>query len=71
MAPQNAYLTITGLETLPLRGEALRERSQGSRVARRGPSRAWVSYAGLPSYPYHELSNKYMPRGAVQCYFRS
>ena len=23
----------------------------------------WVSYAGLPSSPYHELANKYLPKG--------
>jgi len=25
---------------------------------------SWVSYAGLPSSPYHTLARKYMPRGA-------
>ena len=65
MAPQNAYLTITGLETLPLRMEKHCENA--AKVAEwldEDPRVAWVSYAGLPSSPYHELSNKYMPRGA-------
>ena len=25
---------------------------------------AWVSYAGLPDNPYHELAKKYLPKGA-------
>ena len=64
MAPQ-AHLTITGLETLPLRMEKHCENA--AKVAEwldEDPRVAWVSYAGLPSSPYHELSNKYMPRGA-------
>jgi O-acetylhomoserine (thiol)-lyase len=28
------------------------------------PRVAWVSYAGLPSSPYHALAKKYLPRGA-------
>jgi O-acetylhomoserine (thiol)-lyase len=28
------------------------------------PQVAWVSYAGLPSSPYHALAKKYLPKGA-------
>jgi O-acetylhomoserine (thiol)-lyase len=28
------------------------------------PQVSWVSYAGLPSSPYHALARKYMPKGA-------
>ena len=65
MAPQNAYLTITGLETLPLRME--RHCANAATVAawlEEDPRVAWVSYAGLPSSPYKSLSDKYMPNGA-------
>ena len=65
MAPMNAFLTITGIETLPLRMErhvrnaqAVAEFLEGHRQV------AWVSYAGLKSSPYHALAGKYLPRGA-------
>ena len=66
MAPLNAFLTITGIETLPLRMErhvanALRRSREHLRAPR--PCR-WVSYAGLPSSPYHALAEKYLPKGA-------
>jgi O-acetylhomoserine (thiol)-lyase len=28
------------------------------------PKVAWVSYAGLPSSPFHALAERYLPRGA-------
>jgi O-acetylhomoserine (thiol)-lyase len=65
MAPMNAFLTLTGTETLPLRME--RHVSNAIQVARfleRDPRVAWVSYAGLESSPYHGLAKKYLPRGA-------
>jgi len=30
----------------------------------RHPRVAWVSYAGLPESPFHELAQKYLPNGA-------
>lgn len=65
MAPMNAFLTITGIETLPLRME--RHSANALRVASflaEHPRVAWVSYAGLPSSPYAALARKYLPRGA-------
>jgi O-acetylhomoserine (thiol)-lyase len=65
MAPLNAFLTITGIETLPLRME--RHVANARAVAEhleRHPAVSWVSYAGLESSPYHKLARKYMPRGA-------
>jgi O-acetylhomoserine (thiol)-lyase len=65
MAPMNAFLTLTGIETLPLRME--RHVANAQRVAEflaGHPQVAWVSYAGLPSSPYHALAKKYLPRGA-------
>jgi O-acetylhomoserine (thiol)-lyase len=65
MAPMNAFLTITGIETLPVRME--RHVANAMAVARhleRHREVSWVSYAGLPSSPYHALMRKYMPQGA-------
>jgi len=65
MAPLNAFLTITGIETLPLRME--RHVANALAVAQfleKSPAVAWVSYAGLPSSKYFKLAQKYLPRGA-------
>ncbi len=65
MAPLNAFLTITGTETLGLRMQ--RHVENAIAVARFLESHAqiaWVSYAGLPSSPYRQLANKYLPKGA-------
>ncbi|BBK32138.1 O-acetylhomoserine (thiol)-lyase [Stella humosa] len=65
MAPLNAFLTLTGTETLALRME--RHVANAQKVAEYlegHPAVAWVSYAGLPSSPYRALAAKYMPRGA-------
>jgi O-acetylhomoserine (thiol)-lyase len=64
MAPMNAFMTITGIETLPLRME--RHVANALEVARfleGHPRVAWVSHAGLPSSPHHALGKKYLPRG--------
>jgi O-acetylhomoserine (thiol)-lyase len=65
MAPLNAFLTITGIETLHVRME--RHVANAQKVAEyleKHPRVAWVSYAGLESSPYNALVRKYMPRGA-------
>eukprot|EP00656_Telonema_subtile_P042756 TRINITY_DN4861_c0_g1_i1.p1 TRINITY_DN4861_c0_g1~~TRINITY_DN4861_c0_g1_i1.p1 ORF type:complete len:287 (-),score=58.42 TRINITY_DN4861_c0_g1_i1:123-983(-) len=65
MAPMNAFMTITGVETLPLRME--RHCANASTVAQwlqQHPKVEWCSYAGLETSPYHELARQYMPKGA-------
>ena len=65
MAPMNAFLTITGIETLHVRME--RHCANALAVAEflaNHPKVAWVSHAGLESSPYHALAQKYMPKGA-------
>lgn len=64
MAPMNAFLTITGIETLPLRmdrhvanAQAIAEHLEGHKTVN------WVSYSGLPNNPFHDLAKKYMPKG--------
>jgi O-acetylhomoserine (thiol)-lyase len=65
MAPLNAFLTIAGIETLPLRME--RHIANAEKVAaflERHKAVSWVSYAGLESSPYRTLAKKYLPKGA-------
>jgi O-acetylhomoserine (thiol)-lyase len=65
MAPMNAFLTLTGIETLPLRME--RHVANARTVAEYledHPKVSAVSYAGLPTSPYHGLAQKYLPKGA-------
>ena len=62
--PMNAFLTITGIETLGLRME--RHSSNAQKVAEYLESHdqvAWVTYSGLESSQYKHLSDKYMPYG--------
>jgi len=64
MAPLNAFLTITGIETLHLRMPRHAENAQAvAEFLQSHPAVAWVSYAGLPGSPYHALARKYMPKG--------
>ncbi|MBT6087612.1 MAG: O-acetylhomoserine aminocarboxypropyltransferase [Rhodospirillaceae bacterium] len=65
MSPQNAFYTITGMETLHLRME--RHIANAQAVAEfldDHDAVSWVSYAGLPDNPYHDLAKKYLPNGA-------
>ncbi|HEY1301479.1 MAG TPA: O-acetylhomoserine aminocarboxypropyltransferase [Stellaceae bacterium] len=65
LSPMNAFLTLTGVETLHLRME--RHVENARKVAEFlaiHPRVAWVSYAGLPDSPYHALAKKYLPKGA-------
>ena len=65
LSPQNAFYTITGIETLPLRME--RHCANALAVAgflRDHPAVAWVNYAGLDDNRYHALQQKYLPGGA-------
>jgi O-acetylhomoserine (thiol)-lyase len=64
MAPMNAFMTLTGIETLHLRME--RHCANALKVAQfleGHPAIAKVSYVGLPSSPYHGLARKYLRRG--------
>jgi O-acetylhomoserine (thiol)-lyase len=65
MAPLNAFLTITGIETLPLRMErhVLNAQVVAEHLASH-PAVSWVAYAGLPQSQYHALARKYLTKGA-------
>jgi O-acetylhomoserine (thiol)-lyase len=65
LAPLNAFLTITGIETLPLRMARHVENAQAvAEHLERHPAVSWVAYAGLESSPYRKLARKYLPKGA-------
>ena len=65
LSPFNAFLILTGVETLPLRMQ--RHSDNAKAVAEwlsKQPSVAWVSYPGLANDKYHSLAQKYCPKGA-------
>ncbi|WP_336799820.1 O-acetylhomoserine aminocarboxypropyltransferase [Kaistia sp. MMO-174] len=65
ISPQNSFLILTGIETLPLR---MQRHSDNARAVAEHlidhPAVAWVSYAGLPGDRYHNLARRYVPKGA-------
>lgn len=61
ISPFNAWLTLQGLTTLPLR--FARHCENAARIAaflEAHPAVAWVRYPGLPSHPQHELAKRQM-----------
>lgn len=61
LAPMNAFLALTGMETLALRME--RHCDNALKLAQwlqNHPKVAWVNYAGLPENPYHQLARQYL-----------
>ncbi|MCH9764539.1 MAG: O-acetylhomoserine aminocarboxypropyltransferase [Alphaproteobacteria bacterium] len=65
IAPMNAFLILTGIETLPLRMAKHSENAVAvARWLEACAEVAWVNFAGLPSSPNHALAQKLCPRGA-------
>ncbi|MCA3573463.1 MAG: O-acetylhomoserine aminocarboxypropyltransferase, partial [Aestuariivirga sp.] len=65
IAPMNAFLILTGMETLSLRMQ--RHCDNALKVAqwlKKHPNVAWVNYAGLADDKHHALAQKYCPKGA-------
>ncbi|MCB1351266.1 MAG: O-acetylhomoserine aminocarboxypropyltransferase/cysteine synthase [Rhodobacteraceae bacterium] len=65
MAPQTAFLGLLGTETLSLRMARHVENAQ--KVAawlEADPRVEFVTYAGLPSSPYHDRARRLYPKGA-------
>ena len=65
LSPFNAFLILTGIETLALRMQ--RHSENALKVAEwlaAHPKVSWVSYPGLASDKYHALAQKYLPKGA-------
>jgi O-acetylhomoserine (thiol)-lyase len=64
ISPDNAWIFLQGIETLPLRME--RHCENALRVAQhldRHPRVAWVRYPGLPQDPTHATAVKYLKKG--------
>ena len=64
MSPENAFLTNLGMETLALRME--RHCDNAKKVAAflaSHPKVEWVKHPSLADNKYHDLANKYMPKG--------
>ena len=65
MAPQNAFLTLLGTETLSLR---MRKHVENAGIVaawlEKDPRVEYVSYAGLPSSPFHDRARRLYPKGA-------
>jgi len=65
ISPFNAFLILTGIETLPLRMQ--RHCDNTLAVAEwlsKHDKIAWVNYAGLPGNKFHALAKRYSPHGA-------
>ena len=65
LSPFNAFLILTGIETLPLRMQRHCDNAQrgGANGSSKHPKVAWVSYPGLPGDRYHNLAKKYCAEG--------
>ncbi|WP_239703957.1 MULTISPECIES: homocysteine synthase [unclassified Mammaliicoccus] len=64
LSPYNAHQFLLGLETLHLRVERHSENAQKvAEFLEAHDKVSWVNYPGLKSNSYHELSNKYLPKG--------
>lgn len=64
MSPFNAFLFLTGLETIHLR--VPRQAESALKLAQwleKHPAVTWVNYPGLPSHPDYKLAQKYLPDG--------
>ncbi len=65
LSPFNAFMILTGIETLPLRMQ--RHCDNAKAVAEwlsNHPAVAAVNYSGLPGNRYNNLARKYSPKGA-------
>ena len=65
ISPFNAFLILTGLETLPLRMQRHCDNAQAvAEWLSKNPKVAWVSYPGLPNDQNRAMREKYSPLGA-------
>jgi O-acetylhomoserine (thiol)-lyase len=64
LSPFNAFLILTGVETLPLRMQRHSDNALAvSTWLSKRPEVAWVSYPGLAGDKYNALAKKYVPKG--------
>jgi O-acetylhomoserine (thiol)-lyase len=65
LSPFNAFMLLTGVETLPLRMQRHCDNALAVAKWLKGNDKvAWVSYAGLEDDPNHALMKAYSPKGA-------
>ncbi|MBO0754771.1 MAG: O-acetylhomoserine aminocarboxypropyltransferase [Bradyrhizobiaceae bacterium] len=65
LSPFNAFLILTGIETLALRMQKHCDNTTAVAAwLSEHPQVAWVSYPGLPGDRYYKLAQKYCPKGA-------
>ncbi len=65
ISPFNAFMLLTGIETLPLRMARHCENAQAvAEYLSKHPKVAWANYAGLAGNRYHALAQKICPKGA-------
>ena len=61
LSPFNAWATLQGIETLPLRMDRICENAQKiAETLQNHPKVEWVRYAGLPDHPDHALVQRQM-----------
>ena len=65
LAPHSAFLLLQGIETLSLRLERHSQNALAIAEWLEGRDEVWaVHYPGLPSSPWYEAAQRYLPRGA-------
>lgn len=65
ISPFNAFMILTGIETLPLRMQRHCENAKAvAQYLSRHQKISWVSYANLPNDPCYGLAQTYTPKGA-------
>jgi O-acetylhomoserine (thiol)-lyase len=65
IAPMNAFLILTGIETLPLRMQRHCDNTREVAEWLSGHEKVvWANYAGLPDNEFHALAERYCPAGA-------
>lgn len=64
ISPDNAWLFLQGIETLPLRMQRHSENALTvASYLQKHPQVAWVRYPGLGGDPSHAVAKKYLPNG--------
>lgn len=65
ISPFNAFLILTGAETLPLRMQKHSDNALAvAQYLEKHSKVSWVNYAGLTGNKYHKLQQRYAPKGA-------
>jgi O-acetylhomoserine (thiol)-lyase len=64
IAPDNAWIFLQGMETLPLRMERHSQNAQAvADHLKKHPKVEWVLFPGHQDHPTHQNAKKYLPRG--------